>query len=406
MPSTAPSLRQNIRLLPRAAWVLYAGTFINRFGGFVAVFLVLYMTRRGYTPVEAGLSVAAFGAGSMPGSPVSGYLADRLGRRETLILASILAAVFTMTLAFATNLPELIVLSALTGMANQMFRAPSMAMMADIVPEERRMAANGIMRLAINLGFVAGPVAAGLLADRSFLLLFVGDAATSLAFGLIALLWLPRGAPGRDRPQARGEGTRAILADRPFMLFLLASAVMSAVYAQTNSTFPLWVHDNGYNNATYGALVGINGVVIVVLELFLIGYLQRFRTRPVIVVGFILVSLGFAATAFARSIPLIALTVLIWTAGEMVAFPTGGVQVANASPLHLRGRYQAAWGLSWAVGWTVGPGLGTWLYERNTTMLWLATGALGLLAAAMVGLTPDRSAAAADDAGIADAASS
>jgi MFS family permease len=385
-------------MLPRAAWVLFAGTFINRFGSFVAVFLVLYMTRRGYSPAQAGLAEAAFGAGAIPASLVSGYLADRVGRRETLLLASVLAAAFTMGLAVAGSLPALIALSALTGLANQMFRAPSMAMLADLVPEERRMAAVGVLRLAINAGFIAGPAAAGVLADHSFTLLFVGDAATSLAFGLIALAWLPPGAPVSATPRVRGEGSRAIFADRGFVLFLVATTVMAAVYAQTSTTFPLWVHDNGFNNTTYGGLVGINGLVIVLVELFLIAYLQRFRTRPVIVVGFVLIGAGFAATALAHSLPLLALTVLVWTAGEMAAFPTSGVHVANASPLHLRGRYQGAWGVSWAVGWTVGPSLGAWLYEHNTTILWLGCGALGVAAAVGVHLLPERSAQAGKEA--------
>jgi len=365
-------------------------------GSAASVFLVLYLTRRGFTPAQAGLAVAAFGAGSVPASLVSGYLADRVGRRETLILASLLASIFTMGLAFATTLPALVLLSALTGLANQLFRAPSMAMLADIVPEERRMAAVGVQRLAINAGFVAGPATAGFLADHSFFLLFAVDAATSLLLGVIALLWLPRGAPGKDRPRVRGEGTRAILADRPFAVFLLAVTLMSAVYAQTNSTFPLWVHDNGFNNATYGGLVGVNGAIIVVVELFLVVYLQRFRTRPVIVVGFVLISAGFALTLLAHSLPLIAFTVLVWTAGEMVAFPTSGVHVANISPLHLRGRYQGAWGLSWSVGWTVGPALGTWLYQRNTTVLWLGSGVIGIIAAGMVAAIPQGSVAAAE----------
>lgn len=373
--------------------MLYAGTFINRFGSFVAVFLVLFMTRKGFSPAQAGLAVGAFGLGSIPSSVVSGYLADRIGRRETMMLASLLGAVFTVGLALVSSLPLLVLLSGLTGLSNQMFRAPSQAMLADLVPEERRMAAVGIMRLAINAGFAAGPAAAGLLADRSFTLLFMADAATSLAFGLVALLWLPHGAPRSTHPPVRGEGLRSITADRPFLLFLLATTAVAAVYAQTSTAFPLWVHQNGFNNATYGLLIGLNGAIIVVAELFLISFTQRFRTRPVIVVGYLLVAVGFAATIFAHTLPILALTVLIWTAGEMTAFPTSGVQVANTSPRHLRGRYQGAWGLSWAIGWTVGPTLGSWLYERNTTLLWLGCGALGAMSALLVALLPDRSAA-------------
>jgi MFS family permease len=385
-------MRENIRLLPRSLWVLYAGTFINRFGSFVAVFLVLYLTRRGFSPAQAGLGVAAFGAGAIPASALSGYLADRIGRRETIIIASLLAATFTILLALVTSLPLLILLAGLTGLSNQMFRAPTVALMADLVPEERRMAAVGVMRLAINAGFAAGPAAAGLLADRSFFLLFAVDAATSLIFGAIALAWLPGGAPRQIASRVRAEGLRSIAADRNFLLFLLASTVMAAVYAQTASGFPLWVHANGFNNATYGVLIGFNGAIIVVVEIFLVSYLQRFRPRPLIVLGYLLIGAGFAATAFAHTIPVLALTVFVWTAGEMVSFPTSGVQVANASPRHLRGRYQGAWGMSWAIGWTVGPSLGSWIYQRNPTILWFGCGLLALMAAGLVAALPERSA--------------
>ena len=373
--------------------MLYAGTFINRFGSFVAVFLVLFMTRKGYSPAQAGLAVGAFGLGSIPSSVVSGYLADRLGRRETMVLAAILGAAFTVGLALVSSLPLLILLSGLTGLSNQMFRAPSQAMLADLVPEERRMAAVGIMRLAINAGFAAGPAAAGLLADRSFTLLFAVDAATTVVFGLIALLWLPHGAPRSATAPVRGEGLRSIVNDRPFVVFLVATTAIAAVYAQTSTAFPLWVHANGYNNATYGLLIGLNGAIIVVAELFLISVTQRFRTRPVIVVGILLVALGFAATIFAHSLPLLALTVLVWTAGEMTAFPTSSVHVANVSPQHLRGRYQGAWGLAWSIGWTVGPGVGSWIYERNTNLLWASCAVLGVISALLVASLPDMSVA-------------
>lgn len=398
MARRPPSLRENIRLLPRPLWILYAGTFINRFGSFVAVFLVLYLTRRGFSPAQAGLGVAAFGAGAIPASALSGYLADRVGRRETIILASLLAATFTILLALVTSLPLLILLAGLTGLSNQMFRAPTSALMADLVPEERRMAAVGIMRLAINAGFAAGPAAAGLIADRSFFVLFAADAATSLVFGAIALAWLPRGAPRHIVPRVRAEGLRSIAADRAFLLFLLASTVIAAVYSQTASGFPLWVHANGFNNATYGVLIGFNGAIIVVVEFFLVSYLQSFRPRPLIVLGYLLVGAGFAATALAHSLPALALTVFVWTAGEMMAFPSSGVHVANASPRHLRGRYQGAWGMSWAIGWTVGPSAGSWVYQRNPTLLWLGCGLFAVMAAGLVATLPERSAGQFEDA--------
>lgn len=55
-------LLANLRALPRTAWVLFAGTFINRFGGFVVPFLTLYLTGQGYSTDAAGLAVGAYGA--------------------------------------------------------------------------------------------------------------------------------------------------------------------------------------------------------------------------------------------------------------------------------------------------------------------------------------------------------
>ncbi len=387
---TPPSLIHSIRLTPRAAWVLYAATFINRFGSFVAVFMALYLTSRGYTPAQAGLAVAAFGLGSVPGSLASGYLADRIGRRETLMVSSCLGATFSVAIAFADGLPLLILLSGLAGLANQMYPPPAFAMLADLIPRERRMAAVGIMRFAINGGFAAGPAVAGLLADHTFRLVFIADAAASLVIGVIACFWLPAGRPDRASPTIRGEGASAVLHDRVFLQFLVAAILVAAVYAQGSTTFPLWVRAHGYSNATYGALMGLNGTTIVVLELIFISVLQRFQPRAVILAGYLLIGAGFAGTLAASTLPLLALVVFVWTAGEMTAFPTSSVLVADLSPTHLRGRYQGTWSLGWAIGWTLGPAAGSWLYERSPTALWLACGVVGAVGAVLVGCLPDR----------------
>jgi len=368
--------------------VLFAGIFINRFGGFVTFFLILYLTRRGFSPAQAGLAVGAFGAGSVLSNPVSGSLADRIGRRETLMVASVAAAVSTMALGFATSLPVVIVLAGATGLANQLFRAPAFALVADLVPPEGQMAAVGINRLAVNAGFAAGPAVAGLLADHSFILVFVGDAATSLVFGLIAMLWLPRGAPFRSVPQKRGDSLRVIGADRSFLLFCLASLMMSAVYIQTTTAFPLWVHQNGFNNTTYGLLLGLNGAIVVALELALISVTQRIAIRQTMVAGYLLMGLGFAATGLAHSLIPIAITVFVWTLGEMIGFPPGNVWVANVSPQHMRGRYQGVFGMFVASGATLGPGVGGLVFQRSPIALWIGCGVVGTLAALLVAVLP------------------
>src|SRR5262249_40044926 len=87
MKETQASLRENLRALPRGAWILFFGTFLNKFGTFVLPFLTIYMTRLGYKPTEAGLAVGAYGVGIVCASLLGGYLADRLGRRKTIVLS-------------------------------------------------------------------------------------------------------------------------------------------------------------------------------------------------------------------------------------------------------------------------------------------------------------------------------
>ncbi len=264
-----------------------------------------------------------------------------------------------MGLAYARGLPTVLVLSFLVGLFGNMYRPAANALVADVVAEGDRVVAMGVQRFFINAGFAAGPAVAGLLADRAFIFGFIFDAGTSVIFGVIALLYLPHGVPHRDRVEVRGEGLRAIVADRGFIIFLVASLLTSVVYLQANTTLPLWVRGNGYSNSVYGALVGLNGVVIIVAELLIISITRQLPTLPTIAVGTLLVGLGFALTAPATTIPFLAITVLVWSLGEMVATPMAAAHVTNVAPPHLRGRYSGAWSLTWSLGLTVGSVAGT-----------------------------------------------
>src|ERR1051325_4815696 len=135
------SLRGDLRALPPAAWVLFFGMFLNKFGTFVLPFLTIYMTRLGYSTSQAGLTVAAYGIGSFCASFWGGYLADRLGRRKTIVLSMFSGAVAMLCLSQARGLPMIILFSSVAGLAAEFYRPASSALLADLVPQGQRVTA-------------------------------------------------------------------------------------------------------------------------------------------------------------------------------------------------------------------------------------------------------------------------
>jgi MFS family permease len=384
MAQRKPTLREGIRSLPAPVWILSAGTFVNRFGSFVAVFLVLYLRDRGYSIAEAGLVVSFYGVGNVIAAGVGGWTADRFGRRNALALSMFSSAVTLLLLSQATSLPLIIVLTTLAGLTGEMYRPAAAALLTDLTPAGERIPAFALNRLAINLGFAAGPAVAGLLAERSFFLLFLGDALTSAAFGVIALTTLPEGVRVRRGEERRGEAVRTMLRDRAFLFFLVSSVLGAFVYFQSQTTFPLHVRASGLSDADYGLLISLNGLAIVLFELPLVAITQRFPYRPVLTLGSLLVGLGFALNAVANDLPELAFTVLIWTLGEIIYAPVASAYVADIAPEHLRGRYQGAWGLTWGLAYVFAPALGAAIFAWSSDGLWLICGLLGLAAALLL----------------------
>src|SRR5215218_5510278 len=169
MVNDRPTLRQGIRALPRPVWILCAGTFVNRFGSFVAVFLVLYLRDRGYSIAESGLVVSFYGIGNVVAAAVGGWVADRFGRRNALALSMFGSAATLLLLSQAASLPLIIVLTTLAGLTGEMYRPAAAALITDLTPAGERIPAFALNRLAINAGFAAGP-AGRRLAGRAFLL--------------------------------------------------------------------------------------------------------------------------------------------------------------------------------------------------------------------------------------------
>ena len=384
MNPNPPSLIQSLKSLPRAAWVLFAGTFINRFGSFVIPFLVIYLRSRGFPERDAALALVGYGAGHLAASGFGGYLADRIGRRKTIAISMFSSAASMLLLSQANTLGAIIALTALTGLTAELYRPASSALLADLVPPEQRVTAFAAYRWALNAGWAFGPATAGFLAKHSFLWLFVGDALTSALFGIVAWIALPHGVRAMGKSAAWPEALRVMRHDRRLHKLLLGQLAIALVFLQMSSTFGLHVTECGFPASTYGALISLNGVLIVLLELPLITFTRRWPTRPTIAAGYVLVGFGFALSGIAQTIPMLALVVITFTLGEMIAMPIASAYIADSVPPEMRGRYMGVYGFMWALGLTLGPSTGVQLYAHQPMLLWGACGALGVIAAALV----------------------
>jgi MFS family permease len=375
-----PRLRDSYRALPRTAWILFAGTFVLRLASFVFPFLALYLTRNGLSTTEAGLAITGYGIGAVIAQLSGGLLTDRIGRRNAIAVSMITSAALVLLLLQARSLPAVLATVIVYSFFAELHRPASGALIADLVPPEHRVAAYAFNRLLFNIAFAVGLALGGLLAERSFTLLFIADAVTSAAFGVISLVALPHGTRTTKQQDREIGGARAaILADKGFLLALAAILAGGLVYAQGYSTFPLWVRDLGFPDRVYGFLQGSNGILVAIFELGVTAIAMRNPRLRMIALGVLLTGLGFGAFGIFLTGLGMAGAVVVWTFGEMFGSPSTAAFIADRAPAHLRGRYQSSLGLTYSLAFTIGPIGGTAIYRWWPRGLWIVCAALGLI---------------------------
>jgi MFS family permease len=375
---------------PRAFWIYNVIVFIDRLGGFMLYpFFALYLTQKfdiGMSTV--GILFAIFSISGMVGSALGGAIADRMGRKVVIIFSLVLSSLSALGMGFAPTIGIFIAVVAIVGTLSSIGHPAHEAVVADLLPPDKRAQGYGIIRVVFNMAVIVAPPIAGLLIANSYLTLFIVDAVISLISAAIVLLALPETKPqaqAHAKPETMKQtfaGYGRVFKDTPFLAFIGVTVMMTLVYMNMNSTLGVYLRDqHGLPEVNYGWLLSINAIIVVVLQFWVTRRLEKHRPMLMMAAGSLLYAVGFAMYGYISTFVLFVLAMVIITVGEMVVSPFQQSLVASFAPEDMRGRYMAVSGLSWSISFTIGPYLaGRLLDSANPSLLWAFAGIAGMIA--------------------------
>ena len=346
-----------LRSLPRPFRTLLLGIVLNRVATFIVPFLTLALTRdRGLTDAEAGLVFLAYGAGSVASLLVGGLLTDALGRRRTMLLSLLGAGTLAAGLGFARDTRLFVATLLLYGFIGDLYRPAVHSVMADLLPSERRAEGTAALRTAVNVGWAVGLSLGGLLADLGPKVLFLADGLTTIAFGFVVMAGVPetrRGGAAAE-PLRPGDLPRALARDPVLRGVVLCTVAWSLYMVCFMTVFPLTVEQwAGYPPVVYGLTLGLNGLLVALLQIPVSGRVARFRRLRTAALGMALGALAVAALPAFRRWEWFFVVMTVATLAEMLFVPLTTAFLSDWAPPEVRGTYlglhQAAFSLAFAL---------------------------------------------------------
>lgn len=379
----------------RPVWLLATANLVNRSGTMVLPFMALFLTEeRGFSITLAGRALAVYGVGAVAGAYLGGWWSDR-SSPLTVMRASLLATgAGFLLLGWVERRGAIFAVLLALSVVGETFRPAGGAAIGTASAPGERAKAYALHRLAVNLGMTLGPALGGFLAGYGYRWLFVVDGATCAAAAGLLWLFFPGGLPRPAMPEAgaaAAPAARSPWRDPPFLGLMCVMFLFAVVLFQLSGTYPLMLRDHyGMAEARIGLVLGLNALVVALFEMVLVHSLGGREPLQLMAVGCVVLCLGFGMLPFGATFGFAALTVLVWSVGEMLSMPAAGALVADRAGEGTRGSYMGVYMLAFACAFVVAPLAGSWVYEHlGPRALWLSCAALGpLLGLAILALVP------------------
>ncbi len=388
------NLRKVYTDYPERFWVVVLVSFIYRIGGTMLFpFFALYITERfsvGMT--QAGIVLGLFSTFGLIGGIIGGALTDRFGRRRLILFGLLFSAGSTVLLGLIQDFALLFPVAAVIGIFSNVAGPAHSAMIADLLPEDKRQEGFGILRVTSNLSWIVGPTIAGFitaLPGAGFFYLFLTDAAISLVVAVLFYLLIPETKPAQPEESEPEElantfaGYGKVLSDLPYVGFILATILMSLVYLQMYNTLSVFLRDvHGIPPQGYGFILTTSAITVILFQLWVS---RLIRNRPpflMMALGSLFYLVGFGMYGIVGVFALFMAAMVIITIGEMITMPTSAALAANFAPEVMRGRYMAVFDFTFAIPAAIGPVAAGFILDKyNPNLLWGIAAVLCLISA-------------------------
>jgi MFS family permease len=368
---------RGLRAFPRQFWVLTIGIFIYVGAAALAFpFEAIYLRQNLHTSMTMiGVVFGLVPLAVMPLQFWGGHLTDRLGRRRIIMLSVLVGVGWFLGFAFVTELWQVALLVALeSAFGWPLFQTASNAMIADLLPSEKRQEGFGVTRAAMNFGVVVGPVLAAQALGRygvSYRMLFLSAAVGCALMVVMMAIWIRESRPSSALQRTwhvdhQGRsGYRRVFHDRVFIVFCLAAVLPVFCIGNFGSIYAVYITSFlGVPSSEWAYLLTLNALIVVLVQIPLVTVLRMRNRMVLLAVSSGLLAFGIGGSAFAGPLWSLVILIVVLSLGETLLSPVASAEVADLAPEALRGRYMGVWTVVWNGGAALGPAFGGWAMDH------------------------------------------
>jgi MFS family permease len=360
-----------LRASPRAFKVLVASALIENIAfGLILPYLTIYMVE--------GLEISNTLAGVV--------LADKIGRRIVLLISLSLMSVTMMLYFFATGFVTLFAIVLADSFVGSLYMPAANAMIADVIPSRDRPKAYSTLRIAWNSGMFIGPaIGVFIVVAYSIRELFLFGAAILAVAFIVNFILIPETRPkSTEDEEVTFRKVMAVGKNRPFLLLIIMTGCLWFFMTQWMSVLAVYAtgeSDLGLKDSVPGVLFAINAVMVVTLQLWVTSWMVKIRPSMVLMVGQIIVALGFMTIFFASDFESLLGSIVIITIGEIVYMSIISAVVADMAPESKRGIYMGFMGFVQSLAMGIGFFFGMLLFDvlPDHRYVWIIFGLFGLV---------------------------